>query len=98
MSSAGASTGGQDAPDLPSLFDPAVLDDPFETYATMHERCPVHRLPENGLYVIAGYEDVRRTLTDPAVFSSRRASANARGADALVAMGERMSRTRKTFQ
>ena len=74
-------------PGLPSLLDPAVLDDPFDTYAAMHERCPVHRLPENGLYLIAGYEDVRQTLTDAATFSSRGASYNARGADALLTMG-----------
>lgn len=30
-------------------MDPAVQDDPFATYVEMHERCPVHRLPETGL-------------------------------------------------
>lgn len=87
MSDATAPTDDTLDPELPSFFDPAVLDDPFETYAAMHERCPVHRLPENGLYMIAGYEDVRETLTDPATFSSQGASYNARGADALMTMG-----------
>jgi cytochrome P450 len=73
--------------EVSSFFDPSVLDDPFDTYAAMHEQCPVHRLPENGLYMIAGYEDVRETLTDPATFSSRGASHNARGAEALATMG-----------
>ena len=32
------------------FFDPAVQDDPFDTYAAMHERCPVHRLPERPVH------------------------------------------------
>ncbi len=54
-----------------SLFDPAIQDDPFDTYAEMHARCPVHRLPENGLYMVTRYDDVRDMLTDPATFSNR---------------------------
>lgn len=71
---------------VPSLLDAAVLDDPFETYAEMHDRCPVHRLPENGLYVIARYDDVRRVLTDTDRFSSRSASARAGASEAREAM------------
>jgi len=54
-----------------SFMDPAVQDDPFEVYEDMHASCPVHRLPENGLYMVTKYEDVREVLTDPATFSSR---------------------------
>jgi cytochrome P450 len=53
-----------------SFLDPAVQDDPFETYATMHERCPVHRLPENGLFMVTRYDDAKEVLTDPATFSN----------------------------
>lgn len=91
MSEPGPATGAHCDSGLPSFFDPAVLDDPFDAYALMHERCPVHMLPENGLYMIAGYEDVRRTLTDAATFSSSGASYNARGADALAVMGAIMA-------
>ena len=54
-----------------SFFDPAVQDDPFDVYAEMHEKCPVHHLPENGMYMVTKYDDVREMLTDPERFSSR---------------------------
>ncbi|MEM9134935.1 MAG: cytochrome P450 [Actinomycetota bacterium] len=75
--------------DLGSFLDPAVQDDPFDTYATMHDRCPVHRLPDMDLVMVAGYDDTKTVLTDPATFSStpvRRAvspSASARAAAAV---------------
>ena len=63
--------GGGEAPALiPSFFDPVVQDDPFDAYALMHEQCPVHQLPENDLYMVTRYADVRTVLTDPATFSS----------------------------
>ena len=54
-----------------SFLDPAVQDDPFDTYAELHEKCPVYKVPENGLYMVTKYEDVREVLTTPTVFSSR---------------------------
>ena len=42
-----------------SFLDPAVQDDPFESYATLREQCPVYRVPETGLYMVTRYEDVR---------------------------------------
>ena len=54
-----------------SFLDPAVQDDPFESYATLREQCPVYRVPETGLYMVTRYEDVRETLTNPETFSSR---------------------------
>ena len=54
-----------------SFMDPAVQDDPFEVYAEMHERCPVHRLPETGLVMVTKYDDVRTVMTDSTVFSSQ---------------------------
>lgn len=54
-----------------SFFDPAVQDDPFDTYALMHEQCPVHRLPENDLVMVTKYDDVRSMLTDVETFSSQ---------------------------
>ena len=46
-----------------SFLDPVVQDDPFEAYATLHEKCPVYKVPENGLYMVTKYEDVREVLT-----------------------------------
>ena len=54
-----------------SFLDPAVQDDPFESYATLREQCPVYRVPETGLYMVTRYEDVREALTNPETFSSR---------------------------
>jgi len=54
-----------------SFMDPAIQDDPFDTYAEMHERCPVHRLPETGLIMVTKYDDVRTVMTDATVFSSQ---------------------------
>jgi len=54
-----------------SFLDPAVQDDPFESYATLREQCPVYRVPETGLYMVTRYEDVREALTNPEIFSSR---------------------------
>jgi len=58
------------APEIPSFFDPAVQDDPFEAYELMHAQCPVHQLPENGLFMVTKYDDVKATLTDAETFSS----------------------------
>lgn len=54
-----------------SFFDPVVQDDPFDVYREMHQKCPVHQLPENGMFMVTRYEDVREMLTDPERFSSR---------------------------
>ncbi len=48
-----------------SFLDPAVQDDPFESYATLREQCPVYLVPETGLYMVTRYEDVREALTNP---------------------------------
>jgi len=52
-------------------LDPAVLDDPFEAYAGLHERCPVFEMPQTGLFLVTRYEDARTVLTDTRTFSSR---------------------------
>ena len=54
-----------------SFLDPVVQDDPFDAYATLHEKCPVYKVPENGLYMVTKYEDVREVLTTPSIYSSR---------------------------
>lgn len=77
--------------DVPSFFDPAVQDDPFDAYEVMREQCPVHRLPENDLFMITRYDDVKSVLTDRDHFSSNptgsgfRQSESARAAAAVMA-------------
>lgn len=66
-------------------MDPAVQDDPFSTYAEMHEKCPVHRLPETGLVMVTKYDDVRAMLTDPSVFSSQPSGGAGRQTDIALA-------------
>ena len=54
-----------------SFMDPAAQDDPFAAYAETHERCPVYRLPETGMVMVAKYDDVRTGKTDPPILSSQ---------------------------
>ena len=74
-----------------SFLDPAIQDDPFDTYAVMREQCPVHRLPENDLYMVTRFDDAKSVLTDPRTFSNdptgttRRSSEASRAAAAVFA-------------
>lgn len=74
-----------------SFMDPAIQDDPFATYAEMHERCPVHRLPETGLVMVTKYDDVRTVMTDPSVFSSQPSGGAGRQSDIAAAHAEYMA-------
>jgi cytochrome P450 len=53
-----------------SLMDPAVQSNPFAFYKAMHEKCPVYRLPENGIFVVSRYNDLDTALRDPLRFSN----------------------------
>ena len=53
-----------------NFLDPAVLDDPFEYYHALHEQAPVYRMPETGMYIVAGYDDLRQVLLDTQTFSN----------------------------
>lgn len=74
-----------------SFMDPAIQDDPFATYAEMHERCPVHRLPETGLIMVTKYDDVRSVMTDSSVFSSQPSGGAGRQSDIAAAHAEYMA-------
>lgn len=58
------------APELPSLLDPQVQSDPRPLYALFHERAPVYRMPDTGIYVVSRYDDLRAVLLDPVSFSN----------------------------
>lgn len=53
-----------------SLMDHATQSDPFEFYATLHEQCPVYRMPETGFYMVTKYDDLRQVLKDTDTFSN----------------------------
>lgn len=54
----------------PTLFDPAVANDPYPFYAYLRREAPVAPLGLMDLWGIARHEDVLRVLRDPETFSS----------------------------
>lgn len=87
MTDTAATSGGIDA----SFMDPAVQDDPFATYAEMHEKCPVYRLPETGLIMVSKYDDVRTVMTDSSVFSSQPSGGAGRQTEIAMAHADYMA-------
>jgi cytochrome P450 len=55
---------------VPSLLDPAVVNDPYPFYAYLRREAPVAPLGFMDLWGIARHEDVLRVLRDPETFSS----------------------------
>ena len=53
------------------LFSPDALRDPYPIYDQLRAAAPVLREPQSGLWMVLGYDDVKRTLTDHDTFSSR---------------------------
>ena len=56
------------------LFSPELRRNPYPAYAHMREASPVFREPTSGLWLVFGYADVKRVLTDHQAFSSRAGS------------------------
>lgn len=52
------------------LYDDAVLRDPYPHYRALRDLGAVVFLPQNGLYAISRFEDVRAALRNAALFSS----------------------------
>jgi len=57
-------------PDLPDLFDPATVEDPFEAYAALRRIGPVYD-ERNGCWILARHQDVIDALHQPALLSSQ---------------------------
>ena len=74
-----------------SFMDPAIQDDPFDTYATMHEQCPVYRMPETGLVMVTKYDDVRTVMTDSKVYSSQPSGGAGRQTEIALAHADYMA-------
>jgi hypothetical protein len=45
-----------------SLADPAVQSSPYEFYHTLHEKCPVYKVPETGIYLISSFRELKDAL------------------------------------
>lgn len=63
---------------------PYSLRDPFPWYDALREQSPVMRDPKSGLWMVLGYDDVQRTLSDWKAFSSERG--RPRGENAQTAL------------
>ena len=77
-------------PEIGSFLDPAIQDDPFETYALLQQECPVHRLPEMDLYMVTRYDDAKQVLTDPATYSNNPATRSTPAGESVRAAAEVM--------
>ena len=64
-----------------SFMDHRVQSDPWSFIADLHDRCPVHRMPETGVWMVVDYEAVRDALLTPEVFSNQVRMANGLQAD-----------------
>ena len=60
----------QRTPEDFSLFDPAVLECPFDFYAALREQAPAYQIPMMGFWLVSRHEDVKKITSDPATFSS----------------------------
>lgn len=52
------------------LNDPAVIEDPYPSYALLREEAPVYHSTHPDLWIISRYDDVRSVLRDARRFSS----------------------------
>ncbi|MFC4452266.1 cytochrome P450 [Deinococcus sonorensis] len=69
----------------------ASLLDPFPWYARMRRQAPVVQDPDSGMWMVFGYPDVQRVLSDWRVFSSQQG--RPRGEDAESALSSSMIST-----
>lgn len=76
------------------MFDAAMADDPYPTYAALREGSDVAYARENRVWIIHRHADVRRLLRDPAGFSSEMPAFEK---TLLHADGERHRRARKAL-
>jgi cytochrome P450 len=60
----------QAPPELPDLFDPTTVRDPFEAYASYRRIGPVYD-ERNGCWILARHHDVVEALHQPALLSSQ---------------------------
>ena len=52
------------------LFDPAVIEDPYEYYAELRELDPVHEVPGTGTYLVSRLSLIQEVIADTSTYSS----------------------------
>jgi cytochrome P450 len=52
------------------LFDPAVVEEPYEYYAQLRELDPVHEVEGAGTYLVTRMSLIQEVIADPATYSS----------------------------
>jgi cytochrome P450 len=52
------------------LFDPEVVEDPYDYYAQLRESDPVHELPGTRTFLVTRMDLIHQVVAKPAVFSS----------------------------
>ena len=55
---------------LDRLFDPAVIEEPYEYYAELRELDPVHEVPGTGTYLVSRLGLIQEVIADPVTYSS----------------------------
>jgi cytochrome P450 len=56
---------------LDRLFEPDVVQCPFPRYRELQDSGPVHRVPDEDLYLVMTYDECVNVLSDPEIFSSK---------------------------
>ena len=52
------------------LFDPAVIEEPYEYYAKLRELDPVHEVEGTGTYLVTHMSLIQEVIADPVTYSS----------------------------
>lgn len=50
--------------------DQSLVADPYPYFDSLRDRCPVHREPHHGVFMVTGYDDACAVYNDTATFSS----------------------------
>ena len=59
-----------ECPVTTSFMEHKVQSEPWEFISELHEKCPVHKVPETGVWLMVNYEASKEALLTPEIFSS----------------------------
>lgn len=52
-------------------FSPAALEDPYPLYDRLRDEAPVWEVPDTGLHLVTGHDQILSVVNDPETYSSR---------------------------
>ncbi len=55
---------------MPSMMDPATLQQPYALYAALRDQAPVHFMPEMNMYIVTSYRLLMQVMKNTDVFSN----------------------------